>query len=242
MAATGWSFSVFQPHEAPSYPKACRARYPSQALNAFKLSPRSAFGRHGNSSINVPCDLIPNSAMIFPSRRLLTLISTTLHNISHATAYSVCSEPGLKTLRHCGASCIGCGPESDSLADYLLCGPPWPDECYCRTDLFNHATSLLHSCVSKRCTVGGWEKDYESAESFYVSYCRGAGFTAPVVTATVDGNAATVTRVTVVTETIASDSNRAGGVGTACKWLFWGYAVIDFFLVGWFEVVFISEV
>src|SRR4051812_4695132 len=98
--------------------------------------------------------------MFLPSRLFLTLIlATTFRLFSRTNAYSVCSEPALKTLRHCGASCIGCGPEPDSLADYLLCGPPWPDECYCRTDLYNAATSLLQSCVSKRCTVGGWEKD-----------------------------------------------------------------------------------
>lgn len=105
------------------------------------------------------------------------------------------------------------------------------NECWCRPDLQSIATSRLQSCVSRVCTVGGWESDYSSARNVYATYCQGAGLTAiagtspatvsAVATAAATGSVAigapTVTRVTFATQT--ADHSSAANANTVRKWL-----------------------
>jgi hypothetical protein len=130
-------------------------------------------------------------------RYFFTILSEALFlgSFVNSTPNSVCEAPGWASLRPCAAYCVGCDPRPDQIAYEIGCGTDPPNECWCRTDLFTLATSALSSCVSKSCSVGGWEGDYSSAESFYTSYCQGAGFTAgvngpadTVATTTIDQN------------------------------------------------------
>ena len=153
----------------------------------------------------------------------LLIICLLLGYLADAKPVSICQDPGYASLRPCAGSCVGCQATNEQILIQMGCGSPWPNECYCRTDLFNLATSYLHSCVSRYCTVGGWERDYTSAESFYTSYCRGAGFTADPnaggnapAAATADPTDPTITKTTFVTQTVASSSGTSNNGG---KWL-----------------------
>ncbi|KAK0743977.1 hypothetical protein B0T18DRAFT_392658 [Schizothecium vesticola] len=123
----------------------------------------------------------------------LALLAFTAQNVQLGAAKvnSVCQDPGWSSMRPCAAYCLGCDGRSDQMVYWLECGSPFPNECYCSTDLFALATSKLQS------------------------YCLGAGFTALGVianapaTTTANPNAPTVTKVTLVTETVSSTGSRA---------------------------------
>jgi hypothetical protein len=179
--------------------------------------------------------------MVFQSLPTILLILVFYFpSLINATPNSVCAAPGFPLLRPCAGSCLGCDNAAHQLQDGLGCGVDPPNECWCRTDLFTLATSYLSSCVSSSCTVGGWQSDYSSAERFYESYCRGAGFTAVLntpantaATTTVDPNAPTVTQVTYVTQTstyTSSGTSNSGG-----EWVFFT-ALVASLIVGIFSL------
>jgi hypothetical protein len=168
---------------------------------------------------------------------ILPILVFYFSSLINATPESICQAPGFYSLRPCAGSCIGCYYGAQQVQDGIGCPADPPNECWCRTDLFTLATSYLSSCVSSSCTVGGWEADYSSAEAFYESYCRGAGFTAVVdapantaATTTVDPNAPTVTQVTYVTQTIASTSS--GTVTSGGEWAFFTALVASLIVWG----------
>jgi hypothetical protein len=173
-------------------------------------------------------------------RSLATVLPILLFHFSsliNATPNSICAAPGFPLLRPCAGSCIGCYDAAQQVQDGIGCAANPPNECWCRTDLFTLATSYLSSCISSSCTVGGWEADYTSAENFYESYCRGAGFTAVVdapantaATTTVDPNAPTVTQVTYVTQKIASTSS--GSLNSGGEWAFFTALVASLIVWG----------
>lgn len=109
--------------------------------------------------------------LIFP------LFGIYLISFVQGTDDSYCNDPSYALLRTCAAECFGCSGSNDRIAIAIGCGAYSQNECFCNTDLFSLATSGLGYCISKSCTVGGWEGDYSSAEHVYTNYCEGAGFT-----------------------------------------------------------------
>ena len=75
---------------------------------------------------------------------LLTTILLALSRLTHSATVTIASNAGYVDLRACAQSCVwGAG---DDLIDIgLECGPPWENECYCRTDLAAVASSFLTS-------------------------------------------------------------------------------------------------
>jgi hypothetical protein len=163
---------------------------------------------------------------MFPCFKLFAFLALSFHlnSLVSATANSVCGDPGYALLRPCAMGCIGCDPRPDQVAYQIGCGPVPPNECYCRTDFINLASSAISNCVSRSCSIGGWEGDYSSAIHWYTSYCQRAGFTAAaggpsdaVATLTIDSSAPTITKVTIVTPTSGSSASNSLSAGGKCK-------------------------
>ncbi|KAK3324882.1 hypothetical protein B0H66DRAFT_106526 [Apodospora peruviana] len=108
---------------------------------------------------------------------LLLLLLTLSPVVSAITdAVSIASVPAWRSLRSCAQGCIFCrGDSPELLADGLGCGGPWPNSCFCRTDLNSIATQFLSSCIHLRCTVGDARLDFTSAHGplwFLFRRCR----------------------------------------------------------------------
>jgi hypothetical protein len=114
------------------------------------------------------------------------------------------------SLRQCAQHCV-CNSVSPAYQDLVLglgCATPFYNDCYCRTDLSSAASSFLSSCISISCTFGGPAGDITSAESVYNGYCNAIrDASGAMTTPAVDTTAPTVTRVTVVTQTLSSGSS-----------------------------------
>ncbi|KAK3335832.1 hypothetical protein B0T19DRAFT_395643 [Cercophora scortea] len=125
---------------------------------------------------------------------------------------------------------------SDDLGDALSCDTPYANPCYCATGTAaaQTASSFIASCGSSVCAAGDAEVDITSMHSLYASYCINAGWTPVGATAwynpastttslpTPNGGdeqptpaptpGGTVTRVTVVTQTVSNSAAVATGV------------------------------
>ncbi|KAK4187860.1 hypothetical protein QBC35DRAFT_463476 [Podospora australis] len=142
---------------------------------------------------------------------------------------SINGEPGYQSLRACAQGCFCCNNARPELGiEGLGCYPGWLNKCFCRTDQLAIATKFLSKCIYERCVQGDAGPDYHEATSVYVSYCVAAGYTpvvvvnvTPTIEPTVEpavttstttqetGSAAvtvSVTKITVVTQTVSSDS------------------------------------
>lgn len=113
---------------------------------------------------------------------LLTIIPTLI-----SAQVSICQQPSFSSLRNCAAYCIanGAGLSNTQYCDFLAisldCGTPASkvlNQCYCRSDLKDTASSILESCISFNCkTAGGdWTVDAAQAISVYNGYCAGCKF------------------------------------------------------------------
>jgi hypothetical protein len=106
--------------------------------------------------------------------------------VYHATAQisaaqTLYSEKSFNSLRTCAIGCFemyygtwGCC--NDILSPELGCPLPYPNSCFCRTDLQPVASSIISKCVSSACqnTI-----DVDSAVGVYIGYCATATQTIP---------------------------------------------------------------
>ncbi|KAL6855515.1 hypothetical protein ACO1O0_006664 [Amphichorda felina] len=71
------------------------------------------------------------------------------------------------------------------LGEALQCGDPYEDECYCATITASASAASRHinECASSHCAPGDLTRDISSMRGIYASYCIGAGFTQPIVSA-----------------------------------------------------------
>ncbi|KAH6637123.1 hypothetical protein F5144DRAFT_207228 [Chaetomium tenue] len=141
-------------------------------------------------------------------------------------AVETVSEFGADWPHSCVQYCLGRWPSLyDNIGGALQCGRPFYNECYCATAAASasRATSFLASCASTSCEGGDVTLDLSAMQSIYASYCMENGFTQPGATAwykpaaetgapapgstgETDSAPLTTTRVSVVTQTTASDS------------------------------------
>jgi hypothetical protein len=120
-------------------------------------------------------------------------------------------EAGYSSLRPCAQNCFCCDASQALLYKGLGCGDPALDNYFCRTDLYSFATTFLNKCVTSVCTAGNNPgPDATSAIAFYSSYCSANGY----IGITQAPSTPTVTKVTIVTQTITSNS----GTATQGKW------------------------
>jgi hypothetical protein len=154
---------------------------------------------------------------------------------------SLKKEPAWSTMRGCARGCLQ-GGYIDGLAGYGMgCPEPRPNDCFCRTDLYSVATSFVSSCLTKECTIGNLSPDYTSAMRLCDSYCQANGYTASgalnvgVITATGD-SAPTLTRVTIVAQTVISGSRtltRGKWMGRSVCWVeLWKSILVVLWRVG----------
>lgn len=64
------------------------------------------------------------------------------------------------------------------------CGLPYDNNCYCATASASASVAggFMSKCASSLCERGDYSLDLNSMQSFYGSYCMGAGFTQPGAT------------------------------------------------------------
>ncbi|KAF4963771.1 hypothetical protein FSARC_8254 [Fusarium sarcochroum] len=64
------------------------------------------------------------------------------------------------------------------------CDDPYDNNCYCATDskLATKADTHMSKCATSMCSAGDRSRDLSSMQSYYASYCMGAGFTQPGAT------------------------------------------------------------
>ncbi|EGU77879.1 hypothetical protein FOPG_14897 [Fusarium oxysporum f. sp. conglutinans race 2 54008] len=64
------------------------------------------------------------------------------------------------------------------------CDDPYDNNCYCATAAAsaNKADGFMSKCATSLCSAGDRSRDLTSMQSYYASYCMGAGFTQPGAT------------------------------------------------------------
>ncbi|KAM0198914.1 hypothetical protein ACHAPQ_011478 [Fusarium lateritium] len=64
------------------------------------------------------------------------------------------------------------------------CDDPYENNCYCATAAASasKADRFMSKCATSRCSAGDRSRDLTSMQSYYASYCMGAGFTQPGAT------------------------------------------------------------
>ncbi|KAH7261985.1 hypothetical protein BKA59DRAFT_550373 [Fusarium tricinctum] len=64
------------------------------------------------------------------------------------------------------------------------CADPYENNCYCATAAASasKADNFMSKCATSRCSAGDRSRDLTSMQSYYASYCMGAGFTQPGAT------------------------------------------------------------
>ena len=151
------------------------------------------------------------------------------------TTFSITAELDYNKLRGCGKTCMW---ESNQywVGGQLGCGPPYANDCMCRTDLATVISSHATSCLNHLCTGGVVNNDINTFLSIYDSYCYKNGYTLPgalvqvpktteVVVTVGSPTAPTITRITVATITVpASSGSDRAATNALCKWFTFGVA------------------
>lgn len=152
------------------------------------------------------------------------------------SAVSIQAASDYKYLRPC-AQAILYGTLYDSdIQNYLNCGNPILNGCYCRPDFSSEVSVFISTQISQDCSPPPYTDDLTSAESIYSNYCATAmGLAAtqtsaqaptsaatPGASTTVVSNtqvAGTSTTVVVSTATSTSDSDAISSAPMISKWL-----------------------
>ncbi|CAM1500602.1 Fc.00g097640.m01.CDS01 [Cosmosporella sp. VM-42] len=75
-------------------------------------------------------------------------------------------------------------PIFSDIGEALNCGTPYDNNCYCATAAASAsaADAWMSKCAKSTCEAGDYSRDLSEIQSFYGSYCMGAGFTQPGAT------------------------------------------------------------
>ena len=107
-------------------------------------------------------------------------------------------------------------PIFTDMGDALNCGAPYDNNCYCATAAASAsaADSWMSKCAKSTCEAGDFSRDLTDMQSFYASYCMGAGFTQPGATewynpaeATSEAESQTTDSDAKPSQTVGSDSD-----------------------------------
>ncbi|KAM0555104.1 hypothetical protein ACHAPJ_006454 [Fusarium lateritium] len=97
---------------------------------------------------------------------------------------SVTISANLDNVGHtCISKCLYYTVLSD-MGKAMGCDDPYDNNCYCATEsrLASNADAFMSKCATSMCSAGDRSRDLSSMQSYYASYCMGAGFTQPGAT------------------------------------------------------------
>ncbi|SPJ85667.1 uncharacterized protein FTOL_11449 [Fusarium torulosum] len=116
--------------------------------------------------------------------RLLPIILLYLPYVLSADFESVTISSYLDNVGHdCISECLFYTVIPD-IGRGMGCADPYENNCYCATAAASasKADSFMSKCATSRCSAGDRSRDLTSMQSYYASYCMGAGFTQPGAT------------------------------------------------------------
>ncbi|KAF4990455.1 hypothetical protein FGRMN_8448 [Fusarium graminum] len=113
--------------------------------------------------------------------RLLPIILLHLPLVLSANFESVTISENLRNVAHtCISKCLYYTVFFD-MGQAMGCDDPYDNNCYCATAAASasKADGFMSKCATSLCSAGDRSRDLTSMQSFYGSYCMGAGFTQP---------------------------------------------------------------
>ncbi|RBR04039.1 hypothetical protein FVER53590_03056 [Fusarium verticillioides] len=116
--------------------------------------------------------------------RLLSVLLLSLPFALSADFESVTISANLDNVGHtCISKCLYYTVLSD-MGRAMGCDDPYDNNCYCATAAAsaNKADGFMSKCATSLCSAGDRSRDLTSMQSYYASYCMGAGFTQPGAT------------------------------------------------------------
>ncbi|KAF4472916.1 hypothetical protein FAGAP_13481, partial [Fusarium agapanthi] len=116
--------------------------------------------------------------------RLLSVLLLSLPLALSADFESVTISANLDNVGHtCISKCLYYTVLSD-MGRAMGCDDPYDNNCYCATAAAsaNKADGFMSKCATSLCSAGDRSRDLTSMQSYYASYCMGAGFTQPGAT------------------------------------------------------------
>lgn len=116
--------------------------------------------------------------------RLLPIILLYLPYVLSADFESVTISSYLDNVGHdCISECLFYTVIPD-MGRGMGCADPYENNCYCATAAASasKADNFMSKCATSRCSAGDRSRDLTSMQSYYASYCMGAGFTQPGAT------------------------------------------------------------
>ncbi|KLO89034.1 uncharacterized protein LW93_12454 [Fusarium fujikuroi] len=116
--------------------------------------------------------------------RLLSVLLLSLPLVLSADFESVTISANLDNVGHtCISKCLYYTVLSD-MGRAMGCDDPYDNNCYCATAAAsaNKADGFMSKCATSLCSAGDRSRDLTSMQSYYASYCMGAGFTQPGAT------------------------------------------------------------
>ncbi|CCT68345.1 uncharacterized protein FFB20_00318 [Fusarium fujikuroi] len=116
--------------------------------------------------------------------RLLSVLLLSLPLVLSADFESVTISANLDNVGHtCISKCLYYTVLSD-MGRAMGCDDPYDNNCYCATAAAsaNKADGFMSKCATSLCSAGDRSRDLTSMQSYYASYCIGAGFTQPGAT------------------------------------------------------------
>ncbi|CVK92362.1 uncharacterized protein FMAN_07258 [Fusarium mangiferae] len=116
--------------------------------------------------------------------RLLSVLLLSLPLVFSADFESVTISANLDNVGHtCISKCLYYTVLSD-MGRAMGCDDPYDNNCYCATAAAsaNKADGFMSKCATSLCSAGDHSRDLTSMQSYYASYCMGAGFTQPGAT------------------------------------------------------------
>ncbi|KAF5580814.1 hypothetical protein FPANT_9211 [Fusarium pseudoanthophilum] len=116
--------------------------------------------------------------------RLLSVLLLSLPFALSAEFESVTISANLDNVGHtCISKCLYYTVLSD-MGRAMGCDDPYDNNCYCATAAAsaNKADGFMSKCATSLCSAGDRSRDLTSMQSYYASYCMGAGFTQPGAT------------------------------------------------------------
>ncbi|KAG7414676.1 hypothetical protein Forpe1208_v007951 [Fusarium oxysporum f. sp. rapae] len=116
--------------------------------------------------------------------RILSVLLLSLPLALSADFESVTISANLDNVGHtCISKCLYYTLLSD-MGRAMGCDDPYDNNCYCATAAAsaNKADGFMSKCATSLCSAGDRSRDLTSIQSYYASYCMGAGFTQPGAT------------------------------------------------------------
>ncbi|KAF4452725.1 hypothetical protein F53441_4436 [Fusarium austroafricanum] len=116
--------------------------------------------------------------------RLLSVLLLSLPLALSVDFESVTISANLDNVAHtCISKCLFYTVLSD-IGRAMGCDDPYDNNCYCATAAASasKADGFMSKCATSLCSAGDRSRDLTSMQSYYASYCMGAGFTQPGAT------------------------------------------------------------